>query len=310
MRKDIEVRKEPVPFDLPNVNPYVEPTVPCVPFLGHLKEQEDEAQAFRMLEGLKKLKINRSLIRTVKRMPEYLMYVKNMFSSKKPIEEEDAVRLNDRCSTALQNQPPPKENDPGSFTLPCLIGNSNIRSALADLGASINIMPFSMFKRLQIGNLQPTNMMGEMADMAMKAPRGIIENVLVQIDKFIFPVDFVIMDMVEDPNIPLILGRPLLATAHAQIDVHSVIIKPEPFIHTQLMSPLYGVFKTSKSSTKPYKVDRDITSPKWLMHVSGACLILGCRETFQARLVGCYTYNDDVACDGGCCSRKQSWSIS
>ncbi|GJU96354.1 hypothetical protein Tco_1321110 [Tanacetum coccineum] len=102
--------------------------------------------------------------------------------------EEDAVRLNDRCSTALQNQPPPKENDPVSFTLPCLIGNSNIRSALADLRASINVMPFSMFKRLQIGNIQPT-------------------------------IDFVIMDMVEDPNVPLILGRPLLATAHAHIDI-------------------------------------------------------------------------------------------
>ncbi|GJV58644.1 lon protease 2, peroxisomal [Tanacetum coccineum] len=73
MRNDIEVKKEPDPFDLPNVNPYVEPTVPHVPFLGHLKEQEDEAQAFRTLEGLKKLKINRTLIRAVKRMPEYLM---------------------------------------------------------------------------------------------------------------------------------------------------------------------------------------------------------------------------------------------
>ncbi|GJZ74238.1 transposon ty3-I gag-pol polyprotein [Tanacetum coccineum] len=219
MRKDIEVRKESIPFHLPNVNPYVEPTVPRVPFPGHLKDQEDEAQALRMLEGLKKLKINRSLIHDVKRMPEYLMYVKNMFSSKKPIEEEDVVRLNDRCSTTLQNQPPPKENDLGSFTLPRLIGNSNIRSALADLGASINIMPFFMFKRLQIGNLQPTNIMIEMVDITMKAPRGIIKNVLVQIDKFIFRVDFVIMDMVEDLNVPLILGRPLLANAHAQIDV-------------------------------------------------------------------------------------------
>ncbi|GJU22868.1 oligopeptide transporter [Tanacetum coccineum] len=140
MRKDIEVRKELVPFDLPNANPYVEPTVPRVPFPRHLKEQEDEAQAFRT-------------------------------------------------------------------------------SALADLGASINIMPFSMFKRLQIENLQPPNMMVEMVDITMKAPRGIIENILVQIDKFIFPVNFIIMDKVEDPNVPLILGRPLLATAYAQIDV-------------------------------------------------------------------------------------------
>ncbi|GKB08384.1 transposon ty3-I gag-pol polyprotein [Tanacetum coccineum] len=130
-----------------------------------------------------------------------------------------AVRLNDRCAAILQNQPPPRENDPGSFTLPCLIGSSNIRSALADLGASINVMPFSMFKKLQIGNLQPTNMMIEMADRSKKALKGVIENVLVQIDKFIFLVYFVVIDMVEYHNVPLILGSPFLETAHAHIDV-------------------------------------------------------------------------------------------
>ncbi|GJT78321.1 putative ribonuclease H-like domain-containing protein [Tanacetum coccineum] len=186
---------------------------------SEMKEQEDEAQAFRMLESLKKLKINRSLIRAVKRRPEYLMYVKDVFSSKKMIVEMDEVWLNDRCTTVLQNLPPLRENDPGSFTLPCLIFSSNIRSALADLGASINVMPFSMFKKLQIGNLQPTNMMVEMSDRSKKAPKRIIENVLVQIDKFIFLVDFVVIDMVEDHNVPLILGRPFLETTHAHIDV-------------------------------------------------------------------------------------------
>ncbi|GJU46829.1 transposon ty3-I gag-pol polyprotein [Tanacetum coccineum] len=219
MRNEMKVKKEPVPFDLPNVNPYDELTIPPIQFPGHLKELEDEAQAFRTLEGLKRLKINRYLIRVVKRMPEYLMYVKDVFSSKKTIVEKDAVRLNDRCTTVLQSQPPPKENDLGSFTLPCLIGNSRIRSALADLGASINVMPFFMFKKLQIKNLQPANMMVEMADMTKKAHKGIIENVLVQIDKFIFPLDVVIIDMVEDHNVPLILGRPLLATVHAHIDI-------------------------------------------------------------------------------------------
>nr|GEU44557.1 hypothetical protein [Tanacetum cinerariifolium] len=155
--------------------------------------------------GLKRLKINQSLIRVVKRMTyekgKYLMYVKDVFSSKEPIMDKDAVKLNDRCTTTLHNQPPLVQNDPGSFTLPCLIGNSKIRSVFVDLGAGINVMPFSMFKKLKIWDLQPTNMMIEMADMSMKAPRGIIENVLVQIDKFIFPIDFVIMDMVEDPNV-------------------------------------------------------------------------------------------------------------
>nr|GFA87592.1 hypothetical protein [Tanacetum cinerariifolium] len=93
-----------------------------------------------------------------------------------------------------------------------------LNNALVDLGASINIMLFSMSKMLNMRNLQPTNMIVEMTDMTKKAPRGIIENVLVQINKFIFPVDFVIIYMVEDPEAPLILGRPHLETVHERID--------------------------------------------------------------------------------------------
>nr|GEW93901.1 hypothetical protein [Tanacetum cinerariifolium] len=103
MGSEMKVKKESVPFDLPNVNPYNESTIPHIQFTRHLKEQEDEAQAFRTLEGLKRLKTNRSLIRAVKRMPEYLMYVKDVFSSKIPIVEKDAVRLNDRCTMKEQS---------------------------------------------------------------------------------------------------------------------------------------------------------------------------------------------------------------
>nr|GEY91814.1 hypothetical protein [Tanacetum cinerariifolium] len=94
-----EGKKESVPHDLPIVNPYVSPIL----FLGRLKEHEDEAQAFRMLEGLNKLKINRSLVRVVKRMPECLKYVKNVFSSKKPIKEEETENVDYQSSGRLCN---------------------------------------------------------------------------------------------------------------------------------------------------------------------------------------------------------------
>ncbi|GKC24701.1 zinc knuckle CX2CX4HX4C containing protein [Tanacetum coccineum] len=129
------------------------------------------------------------------------------------------VKLNARCSPVLQNELPPKEKDPGSFVLPCIIGNTTVSNALADLGASISIMPFSMFKRLGLENPRPINMVIEMADRSMQSPKGIVENVLVKIHKFIFPVDFVTLDIVEDNKVPIILGRPMLATAHARIDV-------------------------------------------------------------------------------------------
>ncbi|GJR96373.1 reverse transcriptase domain-containing protein [Tanacetum coccineum] len=116
----------------------------------------------------------------------------------------------------LQHQLPPKELNPGSFTLPCTIGKINFY-AMADLGASINVMPRSIFEHLHLTNLKKTNMLCEMADMSKKAPLGIVENVLVKIDKFLFPSDFVILD--NTPSETTILGRPFLATIHAEIDV-------------------------------------------------------------------------------------------
>ncbi|GJT87190.1 homeodomain-like protein [Tanacetum coccineum] len=127
--------------------------------------------------------------------------------------------INTRCSDVLQNELPPKEKDPGSFILPCAIGTTTLSNALADLGASMSIMPFSLFKRLGLGNPKPINMVIEMADRSMQSPMGIVENVLVKINKFIFPVDFIILDIIEDNKVLIILGRPMLATAHARIDV-------------------------------------------------------------------------------------------
>ncbi|GJW50918.1 retrovirus-related pol polyprotein from transposon TNT 1-94 [Tanacetum coccineum] len=134
------------------------------------------------------------------------------------------VKLNARCSVVLQNKLPPKEKDPGSFVLPCIIGNTTVSNALADLGASISVMPFSMFKQLGLGNPRPVNMVIEMADRSMQSPKGIVENILVKIHKFIFLVDFVILDIVEDNKVPIILGRPMLATSHARIDDNNLFL--------------------------------------------------------------------------------------
>ncbi|GJZ17750.1 putative ribonuclease H-like domain-containing protein [Tanacetum coccineum] len=118
----------------------------------------------------------------------------------------------------LQHQLPPKELNPGSFTLPYTIGKFNFY-AMVDLGASINVVPRSIFEHLHLIDLKKKNMLCEMADMSKKAPLGIVENVLVKIDKFLFPADFVILD--NTPSETTILGRPLLATIHAKIDVYA-----------------------------------------------------------------------------------------
>ncbi|GJU38066.1 hypothetical protein Tco_1186420 [Tanacetum coccineum] len=119
----------------------------------------------------------------------------------------------------LEETLPQKEKDPWSFTLPCYINNICFKKALADLGASVSVMPYSTFTNLGLGDLAPTKLIVELADRTIKHPKRVAENVLVGIDKFVFPVDFVVLDMPEDIKVPLILGRPFLSTAHAKIDV-------------------------------------------------------------------------------------------
>ncbi|GJZ76250.1 ribonuclease H-like domain, reverse transcriptase, RNA-dependent DNA polymerase [Tanacetum coccineum] len=122
-------------------------------------------------------------------------------------------------TTLLDDVLPPKEKDPGSFTLPCYINNLCFNKALADLGASVSVMPFSTYTNLGLGKLAPTKLIVELADRTVKHSKGIAENVLIGIDNFVFPVDFIVLDMPEDIKTLLILGRPFLSTAHAKIDV-------------------------------------------------------------------------------------------
>ncbi|XP_076954997.1 uncharacterized protein LOC143629670 [Bidens hawaiensis] len=152
-------------------------------------------------------------------MSKYAKFLKEVISNKKKLEELSCVTLSEECSAVLQNKLPKKMTDPGSFTIPCLIGSLSVSNALADLGASINVMPYSVSSKLDLGEPKPTRMSIQLADRSVKYPPGIVENMIVKIDKFVFPVDFVILEMDEDKNVPIILGRPFLATARALIDV-------------------------------------------------------------------------------------------
>ncbi|KAL8486895.1 hypothetical protein ACS0TY_023547 [Phlomoides rotata] len=154
-------------------------------------------------------------------MPNYAKFLKDIMSHKRRIGEYEMVTLTEECSAILQAKIPQKLKDPGSFTILCKIGKEGKYKALCDLGASINLMPLSLFKTLSLGELKPTTMNLQLADRTVTYPRGIVEDVLVKVDKFIFPVDFVVLDMVEDRVIPLILGRLFLATGRAMIDVRN-----------------------------------------------------------------------------------------
>ncbi|GJT62553.1 DNA-directed DNA polymerase [Tanacetum coccineum] len=152
-------------------------------------------------------------------MPKYDKFMKVLFPRKGRTKETSKITLNERCSAVLLNKIPFKEKYPRSFTIPCVIGKMCIDKALADLGAIISLMPYSMYARLDLGELKRTRMCFKLANKSTQYPKGIAKNVIVKIDKFIFPVDFVVLDIKEDRTILIILGRPFLATTHAMIDV-------------------------------------------------------------------------------------------
>ena len=143
-------------------------------------------------------------------MPTYAKFLKEILSKKRNIVEEGIVNLTTTCSAVIQQKLPAKMKDLGSFTIPCSIGKYELKKALCDSGASINLMPLSVVKRLSLGELTPTAITLQMADRSMAQPEGVLEDVL---------EDFVIMKMEEDTQVPLLLGRPFIVTGAALIDV-------------------------------------------------------------------------------------------
>ncbi|XP_024964867.1 uncharacterized protein LOC112505151 [Cynara cardunculus var. scolymus] len=145
-------------------------------------------------------------------MPSYAKFLKDILRKNKKLNEYETVALTDGCSAFLTNSIPPKLEDPRSFTIPCSIGGKEIGKALCDLGTSINLMILSVFNTLGIGEARPTTVTLQLANKSIAYPKGKIEDVLVQVDKFIFLADFIILDFEADKDIPIILGRPFLAT--------------------------------------------------------------------------------------------------
>ncbi|XP_052188595.1 uncharacterized protein LOC127798941 [Diospyros lotus] len=203
-----------IKFSDPNVKPYVPP----LPFPQRLKQHQNE-QFAKLFEMLKKLHINIPFVDAITQVPSYAKFLKDILANKRKLAEFETVKLSEECSAIVQNKLPQKLNDPGSFTIPCIIGDICFDKVLCDLGASINLMPLTIFRKLGLGEPKPTTITLQLADRSIKHPKGIVEDVLVKVEKFIFPVDFIVLDMIEDLEVPLILGRPFLATGKALIDV-------------------------------------------------------------------------------------------
>ncbi|XP_016199605.1 uncharacterized protein LOC107640610 [Arachis ipaensis] len=193
---------------------------PPLPYPQRLQKEIKDQQFPKFLELFKKLEINIPLPEALEQMPLYAKFLKELINKKKSWNEKETVILTQECSATIQESIPPKLKDPGSFFLPCTIGDIIIDKAPCDLGSSINLMPLSMMRRLSIEIVKSTQMSLELVDRSLVIPKRVIENLLVRAGKFIFPADFVILDLEEEEgNDSIILERPFLATAKAIIDV-------------------------------------------------------------------------------------------
>ena len=173
--------------------------------------------------------MNIPLLDMIKQVPTYAKFLKDLCTVKKGLGINNKAFLTEQVSSIIQCKTLLKYKDPGSPTILVNIGGTCIDKALLDLGASVNLLPYTMYKQLGLGELKPTNITLSLADRSVKIPKGIVDDVLVKVDNFYYPVDFVVLDtkpMAESPHqVPIILGRPFFATSNAIINCRNGIMQ-------------------------------------------------------------------------------------
>ncbi|KAK4389706.1 Retrovirus-related Pol polyprotein from transposon.6 [Sesamum angolense] len=209
-------------------NPKVLVTRP--PFPERFAKSKKDEEAKEILETFRKVEVNTPLLDAIKQIPRYARFLKELCTSKGKLKGNKRVSMGENVSAILQRKLPPKCKDPGTFTIPCKIGLIGIKRAMCDLGASINVMPLSIFESLHVGPLKETGVVIQLPDRSVVYPEGVLEDVLVQVNELVFPADFYVLDMRED-NSPsstyILLGRLFLKTARTKIDVHSGTLSME-----------------------------------------------------------------------------------
>ena len=199
------------------------------PFPQALRGKKKTSQQAGILEVLRQVKVNIPLLDIIKQVPAYANFLKDLCTIKKGLGIEKKAFLTEQVSAIIQSKNPVKYKDPGSPTISVNIGGNCINKSLLDLGASVNLLPYSVYKQLGLSELKPTNITLSLADRSVKIPKGMVEDVLVKIDKFYYLVDFVVLDTEpianESNHVPIILGRPFLATANAIINCRNGVMQ-------------------------------------------------------------------------------------
>ncbi|XP_023732210.2 uncharacterized protein LOC111880026 [Lactuca sativa] len=192
------------------------------PFPSRLASTKREREDDEIMAMFRKVEINIPLLDAITQIPRYAKFLKELYTSKKKLKGNQTVKVGENVSAMLQKRLPKKCKDPGVFTVHCKMGNLFVPRAMLDLGASINVLPYSSYKTIGIGPLSKTEVIIQLADRSLVHPKGVLEDVLVQVNELVFPADFYVLDM-GDENTPqsssILLGRPFMSTAKTKIDV-------------------------------------------------------------------------------------------
>ncbi|GJX94235.1 DNA-directed DNA polymerase [Tanacetum coccineum] len=218
----ISIPEPDVPKTLPKTTPIPEPDVskslpkPNIPYPSRLNQEKFREKASyqkeKIFQMFQDLRFDISFADALLLMPRFAHMIKSLLMNKKRLLELAKIPLNENCSTVLLKKLPKKLGDPGKFLIPCNFSGMDVCHALADLGASINLMPLSIWKKLSLPELTPTRMTLELADRSITYPKGLVEDVFVKVRKFHFHTDFVVVYFEADLRVPLILGRSFLRT--------------------------------------------------------------------------------------------------
>ncbi|CAN6572911.1 unnamed protein product [Malus baccata var. baccata] len=183
-------------------------------FMQSKKDESDKD----ILDTFRKVQVNIPLLDAIKQVPKYAKFLKELCTTRKRVSNKEVVRVSENVSAVLQRKLPPKCKDPGSFTIPCVIGNTRFESAMLNLGASINVMPYSIYASMNLGELKNDGVIIQLADRSNAYPKGVLEDV----NHLVFPADFYVLEMEDlnhSPQLPILLGRPFMKTARTKIDV-------------------------------------------------------------------------------------------
>jgi hypothetical protein len=230
---------------------------PALPFSHAMTKQRKVNHDSEIFETFKQVRINIPLLDAIKHVPSYAKFFNDLCTVKRKLNVKKKAFLAEQASVILQNNNALKYKDLSCPTISCFIEEHKIERALLDLGASVNLLPYLIFQSLNLGELKPTSVTLLLADRSVKVPRGIVEDVLVQVDKFIYPVNFIVLDTqpVEACNlIPVILGRLFLATSNALINYRKGVMKLS-FENMTLEINFFNICKQSGDDNDLQEVD-------------------------------------------------------